>query len=404
MSVRNAVEKAEQEPAGPPVHVMVREAIERQAAVLDAVLPEYMPRARFEQTTLAIIKATPKLLRCFETLEGRTSVLFGIIQAAATGLEIGGVAKEAFLIPRERREKVNGKWRSVGWEATFQLGYPGVQKLARRDPNVRQILADVVRDGDEFDHYRTLDGEHFHHRVVGSSEGRELTHAYCLVRYHNGATLAVVLDRAAVEKRREVSSSYKAELRKREDERAGFWFDWEAEMWAKTAVHATKRHLDLAPEDRRALDSDDQAVVREMLTETAGRPPVRRPGIAAGRPGWTSFEVAHGSELYDDPGHGDAFDVHRDDPDQGQPSDWDQPARTDWDDDPQGWPEPAPGHGQPLVSVAELTELMEGRATAIIAALQQEFPDRADELTTPADIHADPQALDRALAIIEEGR
>lgn len=370
MSVRNAVEKVEQEQPETPVHVLVREAIARQASVLEAVLPDFMSAERFEQVTLATVKATPGLVKCWETLEGRTSVLFGIIQAASVGLEIGGVAQECWLIPRTKRvfDERTRKWRDGPTEATFQLGYRGVQKLARRDPSVGQILGDVAREGDEFAYHRSLDAEHFHHRVVGPTADRELTHAYCLIRYVNGFSLAVVLDRDQVEKRRAVSSSYKAEAKKPEDERSGFWIDWEAEMWAKTAVHASKRHLDLAPDIQRALNADEQAVTRELLTGLGpDRPAVRRPTVDAPDMTWDTVGAA-----------------------------------TETDDWTVALPETTDDAGMP--TVAGLQAMMEGREQAIVAALAHEFPDRADELTTPADIHADPEALDRALAIMEAGQ
>lgn len=398
MGVRDAVEKVEQEQPETPVHVLVREAIARQASVLNAVLPDFMSAERFEQVTLATVKATPGLVKCWATLEGRTSVLFGIIQAASVGLEIGGVAQECWLIPRTRRvfDERTRKWRDGPTEATFQLGYRGVQKLARRDPSVGQILGDVVREGDEFEHWRDLNGDHFHHRVVGPTADRELTHAYCLIRYVNGFSLPVVLDRDQVEKRRAVSSSYKAEAKKPEDERSGFWIDWEAEMWAKTAVHASKRHLDLAPDIQRALNADEQAVTREMLTETAARPPVRRPELAT---------MERNPLLRDAPMDqpSDAYDIELDrlagEPEPDNPDPF--PTRDGRDEIPPAYRQTTDGA---LVTVAELAEMMEGRTTAIVAALQHEFPDRAGELTSPADIHADPEALDRALAIMEQGR
>ena len=271
MNVRGAVEVAETAKAEPAVTMqqMVTAAIERQATVLEAVLPEHMSRARFEQIALAAIKGTPDLVRCFETVEGRTSVLFGVIQAASAGLEINSVAKEAWLIPREISYKNGGAW-SKRWEASLQLDYRGVKKLARRSPDVKQIFADVVREGDHFRHARGLTEDVFEHEKIGGND-RELTHAYAIVRYVNGAADFMVLDREAVEKRRAMSVSYRADLKRAEDKRKSPWFVWPAEMWRKTAIHAIKGDLDLAPEAARVLASDDQVqVLNEHTNQIEG--------------------------------------------------------------------------------------------------------------------------------------
>ncbi|MCH9686304.1 MAG: recombinase RecT [Deltaproteobacteria bacterium] len=260
MNVRSAVEardNAIQAAADEtPLPALVAQAVERQADVLQAVLPEHMDRARFEQITLAAIKGTPKLVRCFETLEGRTSVLFGVIQAASAGLEINSIAKEAWLIPREVSYKHGNDWRKR-MEATLQLDYRGVKKLARRDPAVSQIFAEVVRDGDHFIHRRGLDADVLEHEPVGDSN-RELTHAYAVVRYHDSPATYMVLDRAAVEKRRAMSTGYRFDLAKTPEKRTNPWFTWEAEQWRKTAIHAIKGELDLAPDIARVLAGDDR--------------------------------------------------------------------------------------------------------------------------------------------------
>ena len=92
MSVRTAVATRdaaiEAAPAPEPLHVLARKAIERQAVVLQQILPQHMSMARFEQIALAQVKGTPGLLRCFETAEGQVSLLYSVVQAAAAGLEL----------------------------------------------------------------------------------------------------------------------------------------------------------------------------------------------------------------------------------------------------------------------------------------------------------------------------
>lgn len=258
MSVRAAVEKrdAAVEAATPePLHVLARKAIERQAVVLQQILPQHMSMERFEQIALAQVKGTPGLLRCFETPEGQVSLLYSVVQAAAAGLELGSVAQQAWLIPYQRNTKVGNAWVKRT-EARLQISDRGVRTLATRDPRVRELVADVVREGDHFVNRRTLDGDIFEHEVTGPSD-RPLTHAYCLIRWKDGGALPIVMDRAEVEYIRDTySEGWKGELDKPAEKRSNPWSKREARMWIKTVIHQARRELNVTPEVAAVLASD----------------------------------------------------------------------------------------------------------------------------------------------------
>ena len=256
-SVRNAVAIRDQAAAEvadrPPLLTLARQAIERQAVTLAKVMPQHLSRDRFEQITLAAIKSTPKLLWCFETTEGQVSLLYSVIRAAAAGLEVGGLSAEAYLIPYEKSYKdERNQWRKR-WEARLQVSDRGVRDLARRDPRVRELVADVVREGDHFVHRRTIDGEVFEHEVRGPST-RMLTHAYCLIRWKDGGGRAIVLDAEEVLSIRDrYSEGYRADLTKPPEKQTNMWIVREAKAWAKTAIHQARRELDLTPEVEEVL-------------------------------------------------------------------------------------------------------------------------------------------------------
>ncbi len=259
MSVRTAVATRdaaiEATPAPEPLHVLARKAIERQAVVLQQILPQHMSMARFEQIALAQVKGTPGLLRCFETAEGQVSLLYSVVQAAAAGLELGSVAQQAWLIPYQRSVKVGNGWQKRT-EARLQISDRGVRTLAARDPRVRELVADVVREGDHFVYRRTLDGDVFEHEVTGPSD-RPLTHAYCLIRWKDGGALPIVMDRAEVEYIRDTySEGWKGELDKPADKRSNPWSKREARMWIKTVIHQARRELNVSPEVAAVLASD----------------------------------------------------------------------------------------------------------------------------------------------------
>lgn len=280
MSVRTAVATRDAAidaaPAPEPLHVLARKAIERQAVVLQQILPQHMSMARFEQIALAQVKGTPGLLRCFETSEGQVSLLYSVVQAAAAGLELGSVAQQAWLIPYKRKGKDDstGKW----WERTearLQISDRGVRTLAARDPRVRELVADVVREGDHFVYRRTLDGDIFEHEVTGASD-RPLTHAYCLIRWKDGGALPIVMDRAEVEYIRDTySEGWKGELDKPADKRSNPWSKREARMWIKTVIHQARRELNVSPEVAAVLasDADGNAAPVTAWPEVASAPP-----------------------------------------------------------------------------------------------------------------------------------
>jgi phage RecT family recombinase len=263
MSVRNAVATRDAAvaatPERPPLHQLAADAIERQAVVLRKILPEHMTLERFEATTLAAVKATPRLLSCFETREGQVSVLYGVLQAGAAGLEIGGISPEAWLIPQQVNYQIDGGW-AKRWEARLQVSDRGVRTIARRDPAVREMVGGVVREGDHFVHRRTLEGDIFEHEVTGPS-GRPLTHAYCLIRWTHGGALPIVMDREEVLYIRDsYSEGYKADLRKPEEKRSNPWITREPRMWIKTAIHQALRELNAKPAVIAAIANEGEPV------------------------------------------------------------------------------------------------------------------------------------------------
>ncbi len=261
MTVRNAVAKREEaaveKAAQPSVATVVRQAIEAQSSAFRTVLPRHVDPDRFSRLTLAAVKATPELMQCFATQQGQTSVLVAAMQAAAVGLEPNTPTQDAWLLPRR-----NG----VTWEAQLMIGYRGLLKLARRSGTIETIYAEVVREGDDFTWSRGLDRDVLEH-TPGDGTG-ELTHAYAVARYKGGGYSFMVLNKAQVEARRNMSDSYKAK-----NNRYSPWVRWPEAMWRKSAIRALIPFLDLSPDaerlvhlDEKPLHFDDEAGVVEVAS------------------------------------------------------------------------------------------------------------------------------------------
>lgn len=258
MTVRHAVERRDQAvanaPAKPNLGETAKQAIDQQQAMLDALLPPEVSRDRFKAMTLTALKDTPKLLECFATRDGAVSFTLAMAQAAMVGLEVNTPLEEAWLLPRNVKDRQANVWRT---EAELSIGYRGFLKLARRTGNVRAALAEVVYSEDEFDWWRDLDGDHLIHRPAKGDRG-ELAFAYCIVRFFRGDPAFRVLSKAEVHDRRASSESYKRDVKN-----STTWSPWSQPhkvdaMWRKSAVRAIFPYLDHSVEVQAILDSDEQ--------------------------------------------------------------------------------------------------------------------------------------------------
>jgi recombination protein RecT len=100
----------------------------------------YEEAQAFVRSILTAVKSAPDLLRC-----NPESIYGGMFMAAQLGLAIGGGLKQAYLIPRKDRND-----DQYGWTASFQIGYPGLIKLATNSGLVVGVDTIRVMEGDKF--------------------------------------------------------------------------------------------------------------------------------------------------------------------------------------------------------------------------------------------------------------
>lgn len=286
-----AVAKNEQ----PSPAQVVAKAIERQAEAFSAVMPKGVDADRFGRLVLTAVKATPKLMECFGTTQGQTSVLLSAMQLAALGLEPNTPMQDAWLLPRW-----NSQTRAVECEAS--IGYRGLLKLVRRAGGVKEVFAEVVHERDQFTWARGLTSDELRHVPYdGDDEAGHLTHAYAIVRFLNGGTQFIVFNRRQVEKRRAMSESWKNDKARPYSP----WFKWDEEMWKKTVLRALTSTLELSAEDARGLALDEQplAISQEGVIDVAPRPAGELP--AAPEPDVEEREPVVGAGSPEAEGEGD---------------------------------------------------------------------------------------------------
>lgn len=220
----------------------VREVIEQQGSAFSQVLPDTVDPDRFARLVLTAVKATPQLMDCFQTREGQTSVLLAAMKSAAIGLEPNTELQHAWILPRRNRGTT---------EAQLSIGYRGYLELARRSGDIKDVYAEVVREGDEF---RVVYGLHrdLQHTPAPADQRGDLTHAYAVAHFVSGGFAFVVLDREEVESRRDRSDSYKSEKARPYSP----WTTSESAMWRKSAIRALVPYLPLSAEVQRDVAAD----------------------------------------------------------------------------------------------------------------------------------------------------
>ncbi len=153
----------------------VRALFDKAAPQLTAALATQMDTKRFIRTAITVYQNGNEKFQQASPL----SLLAACMQAAQLGLSVDPILGEYWLIAR-----FNGQ-RQCQW-ITGQLGYKGLVKLARRNPNFRSIKAELVHHGDDFEYQ---EGERPLHRKQLDAEKRpEVRCAYATVYYKDGSS------------------------------------------------------------------------------------------------------------------------------------------------------------------------------------------------------------------------
>lgn len=167
--------------------------IQAKAAEFAKAMPKVMTPDRFMRVAIGAIRRNPKLLEC-----DPLSLMGSLLIAAQLGLEVNTPLGHFYLIPRW-----NGKTQRN--EADGQIGYKGWVELLNRTGVVKDLIAHVVYERDDFD-YSLGDDEHIHHKPAMGDRG-EAVAFYVIVKLTNGGVRRRVLSRHDVEQYRRRSKS-----------------------------------------------------------------------------------------------------------------------------------------------------------------------------------------------------
>lgn len=148
--------------------------LEQFKSEIARALPRHLNPDRMSRIALTAFRRTPKLSDC-----DPRSVFAAVIQASQLGLEPDTLGR-SYLIPYEKKKKINGEWKVVEIECQFVPGWKGLVDLTNRSGNATTWTGAVFQ-GDEFD-YALGDRPFVSHKPGIEFDEEHLTHVYAVGR------------------------------------------------------------------------------------------------------------------------------------------------------------------------------------------------------------------------------
>lgn len=234
-----AIQANPQQGAKPTIGSM----IQSMRGEIARALPRHLDADRIARIALTAVRKDPKLERC-----DPASFMGALLTASQLGLEPGGPAGEAYLVP-------------YGRECTLIIGYQGFAKLFWQSPMAKHLDAQAVYDNDEFDYEYGL-APFLRHKPALGNRGN-VKCFYAVAALTSGATAFVVLSPEDVKALRG-SSGPNGNIKDP--------MHW---MSRKTAVRQLVKLLPKSADLARAIEADEK--VRTDLHEDAIDLPMAAP-------------------------------------------------------------------------------------------------------------------------------
>lgn len=235
----------------------LRTLLSAQLPDLQRLYPAALQQAapRLARAIVTEVQKNPQLAKCTAA-----SLISCAVQAAQLQLEIGGPLGQSYMVPYWSKD-LNA------FEAQFQLGYRGMVTLACRSGKVRNVTAQLVREGDEFDVVLgTAPG--IHHRP-GKARGAT-THAYAVVQYAAGGVDVEVMTVAEIDEHRK---RYSKQGTAKNGDRAGVWQSSFDAMALKTPLRKLLKRCPVGVD----IDAADPLPPADPAEAPAALPPREEP-------------------------------------------------------------------------------------------------------------------------------
>ncbi|MET8404490.1 recombinase RecT [Streptomyces sp900116325] len=220
----------------------LRAFVNNMSGELARAVPEHLKPERIARIALTSLNTVEHLAECTQD-----SFAGALMTCAQLGLEPGGPAGEAYLLPFFNN-------RMGAYEVQLVIGYQGMVKLFWQSPIAKGLDARVVKENDLFDYEYGLE-PFLKHKPAKGNRGRTIAY-YAVARTTSGGAVFLVLDRDDIE-----------EIRKRSKSKdKGPWMsDYDA-MAKKTCVRQLFKMLPKSTELAQAVAHDETVRTDARLT------------------------------------------------------------------------------------------------------------------------------------------
>lgn len=208
-------------------------------------LPEGFNTDRFVQNAVALLNGNENLQKfCKEHSDGIAQVKAGMMRGAFLGLDF--LNKEAYLVP-------------YGSKLDYQTSYIGEIKLRKKYAvrPIKDIYADVVREGDDFS-YEVVDGEPTLHHKPLPFNSNKIIGAYAVCIFEDGGKQIDTMSLDELENTRSASKAKNSPA----------WSKFTSEMYKKTVLRRLCKtiDIDLNAEQRTTLD-EEMAIITDPIEQ-----------------------------------------------------------------------------------------------------------------------------------------
>ncbi len=226
-------------------HLDIQTVLNGMKAQISQALPKHLTADRMIQMATSLIAKNPKIAEC-----SAQSLIGAVMQASILGFKPVETLGECYFIP-------------YGGQVQFQIGYKGFIKLAQQSGQIRNIFAEVVRDGDVFEYELGLYPKLIH-KPNPDATG-EIKYVYAVAHLMNGGHNFAVLTKQQVERLR-----LRNPMTKSNPKATGAWAtDYEAMAKAK-AIKQLIKYLPLSDTIFEASKADE-AVIKETAFTNNGQ-------------------------------------------------------------------------------------------------------------------------------------
>lgn len=208
----------------------IRNNLARMKPQFKIALPAHINPDKFLRVVMTAIQVSPKIAQ-----GDRSSLYAACTKAAQDGLLPDG--KEAALVP-------------FGSEITYMPMYAGILKKFRNSGDCKSIVAQIVYEKDDFEHWIDDEGEHIKHKPDSLSDDRgDKKGFYAIAITKDGGTYIEVMTLKQMAKVKNVSRS--------KDSNSGPWKNWPEEMEKKSVIRRLSKRLPMSSDLEAFIQQND---------------------------------------------------------------------------------------------------------------------------------------------------